>query len=111
MALTIKVRGGTPKHGKNICDTCNYSFKRIDDHGEVSQCHYSLDSRCRFLTSPVYECSGYDESGTLSKKDYLDMAWLIEVDNTGKQIGFTKYSELSDDKRTKVKREMKVDWD
>lgn len=112
MALQIKVKGGTPRHRENLCLTCNKCHRMLDDSGEQFFCRavgFTIGYTQYYaqnLTGPVYECSSYEIVTALSKMQLIDMAWIIEVDKTGRHIGFSRYSELEQDKRDRYRTEV-----
>ena len=85
MALTINVRGGTPKHdGKRLCDSCQNGLVAKTANGtELVQCGIFR----RGIFSKIVECTDYKDMKDKDEYELEQIAWILEVKN-GKTIGF-----------------------
>lgn len=85
MALTINVKGGTPKFdGKRLCDSCQHSLiMKTSDGKEFVDCTYQNIE----LTHSVVECNQYKDIKDKDQYELEQIAWILETKN-GKTIGF-----------------------
>ena len=90
MALTINVRGGTPrKHdGRRLCDSCKHGLVSKSRGGEdIVGCNWGYLGRLRVLEMSVVECSGYRNITEKSLMELQNITWILET-KAGKVVGF-----------------------
>lgn len=85
----IKVKSGTPDHGRNLCLTCKWAIiVQGHAHSDIRvQCREIDFGKHDFVPFPVAECSEYELRGALSLHEMKQMAYLIEPRKDG--VGFT----------------------
>ena len=86
--VTIKVEDGTPESRGTLCTTCR-SARIVKGYraGEMDVfCGASYpERRVRFL---VAECSAYDDTRIVSRRDMEKIAWILVTKTEGRSIGF-----------------------
>lgn len=84
------VRGGTPLHGKSLCNTCSEAHivkgAAESERMVICQAMYYQPQRVPFQT--VVECSSYRERNRLSLSQMEKTAFVLETDRRGKPLGF-----------------------
>lgn len=91
MSITIKINGGTPKHGKSLCHTCkNASIVKGQNLEELIICQANMfvPSKGR-VTFRVAECSAYHPTNMPWLHEMEAMAWMIEARKRG-PVGFSE---------------------
>jgi hypothetical protein len=93
------VRGGTPLHGKSLCDSCrNAHIVKGTAESErlvVCEAQYYRPERVPFQT--VVECTSFRRVNMLSLNQMEKMAYIIETDPRGKPIGFKPNNQFRKD--------------
>lgn len=86
--VTIKIKDGTPEGLEPLCSTCR--FARIVKGFSASQIEFYCgasypERRVPFL---VAECSAYDDTRIVSRRDMEKIAWILVTKTAGRSIGF-----------------------
>lgn len=93
------VSGGTPLHGKSLCDTCSnaHIVKGAADSQRSVVCEavYYRPQVVPFAT--VVECSHYNDITKSSLYDMKKMAYVLVTDKLGKPMGFKQNNDFRRD--------------
>ncbi len=95
------VRGGTPVHGKSLCDSCANAIivKGAAESQRLVTCE-ALGGHRGGLRVPfefVVECTDYRERNRVSLSDMEQMAYILQTDKRGKPMGFKPASQFRKD--------------
>lgn len=71
-----------------LCGTCTESFIREDRDGVKIECSYFGPPTP--VAKPIYRCSGHRNNSQPSKFELEKIAWVLDVNKSGKVIGFSK---------------------
>lgn len=84
------VRGGTPLHGKSLCETCEYAhiIKGEATSEKVTRCNAVHDHPILVPFKLVTECTMHVNKLTPSIYSMERIAYILETDPKGKPIGF-----------------------
>lgn len=94
--ISLKVRNGTPQHGKSLCYSCQYSFiiKGEAVSEQVTYCNAGFNDARIVPFKTVTECSKHESKTVQSLHEMQKIAYILETDPRGKPIGFVVNKEF-----------------
>ena len=81
-----------------ICATCrNFAWRKTDQGHEFkcSEWERRDGPKSNSITSPVHECSEYDDNRVAKLWDMKDTAWYLRTDSKRKNIGFVPRAKMT----------------
>lgn len=88
MGLSLKVLGGTPRHGDSLCFSCQQAH--VIQGQAVSDltvfCNNYFDKPMR-IQRPVAECTEFQRKNSQDRNEMERIAWILET-KKGKFEGF-----------------------
>ena len=99
--MEIDIKGGTAKHGCDLCRSCKHGITIEDVAGKQSRYCNKLN---RFgeavrLRRPIVRCSEYYAKTEPWEHEYQQIAWLITPDVKSGKIGFRRIQDMTDDEK------------
>ena len=94
--MKVQVKENLQRVG--ICTTCRLFSWRKTDKGHNFKCsawEKEFSVKNDSITSPVLECSEYDDKRVAQLWDMKDSAWYLRTDGKSKKIGFVPRSRMT----------------
>jgi hypothetical protein len=99
MNMGVKVKNGTPLHGKSLCETCVHAqiqkgFRESEEH---VLCTASYEGHR--VPFPVRECTHYTEIKRQTLKQMEEIAWILSPGGTKRRAGFVAPPDVQKEER------------
>jgi len=102
------IDGGTPLHGKSLCEVCRNSHIIVGDAAseKVTFCLAHFDKPVVVPFKRVVECSDFADKTTPRLSDMEKIAFVLATDKRGKPIGFVTSQKFRQDNDLKEHSEL-----
>lgn len=89
--MRVKVQGGVigSVGPLGLCGTCRWAHVRETKNNTLIICQeVSSSPGLQVITSPVLRCRDYQDVNQPTKRDFEQIAWLLNADEKTKKVGF-----------------------